>query len=186
MKIKKRFLLLISIVLIVLLFIRSDWMSRLLYPISYEYEMQQQAEKYNIEPQLIAAIIKVESDFKTGRSSVKGASGLMQIMPRTAEWIVEQGEFNDISDDHLLNSIDSNIELGVWYVHYLLKKFNYEIIAAIAAYNAGPGNVDRWLTEGTWDGTLKHADQIPFGETRQYVQKVIYYYNKYKEIYPNL
>lgn len=186
MKIKKRFLVLFSIVLIVILFIKSDWIGKFLYPLSYEHEMQQYAKKYELDTQLIAAIIRVESNFKLGQESSKGASGLMQIMPSTADWIIQKAQLEQLSTDRLLNSVESNIELGTWYIDYLLEKYDNEIVPAIAAYNAGPGNVDRWLREKTWDGTFANVDQIPYSETRQYVQKVIYYYNKYKEIYPSL
>lgn len=186
MKLKKRFLLLFAIVLLIYLFIKSDLITHKLYPIAYEEEMQYHAQKYQLDTQLIAAIIRVESNFQTGQASNKGASGLMQIMPNTADWIIKQAQLNELSSDHLLNSIDSNIELGSWYIDYLLKKYNNQLVIAIAAYNAGPGKVDSWLKEGIWDGSLADIDQIPYGETRKYVQKVIYYYNKYKEIYPDL
>jgi len=87
---------------------------------------------------------------------------------------------------------DVNIRLGAWYLDYLSRLFGRyssglsakDAMAIVtAAYNAGPGNVERWLREGTWDGTYGNAKRIPYGETRHYVQRVLYYYEKYAAIY---
>lgn len=67
-----------------------------------------------------------------------------------------------------------------------MKEFKGNRVAAIAAYNAGPGNVHKWLKEGRWDGTRKNLGQIPFGETRHYVQRVLFFYDKYRAIYSHL
>lgn len=76
-----------------------------------------------------------------------------------------------------------NIQLGSWYIASLTERYHGNKVAVMAAYNAGPGKVDRWLKNGTWDGTSQHASQIPFWETRNYVQRVSFYYEKYKQLY---
>lgn len=83
----------------------------------------------------------------------------------------------------LKNEPSANIELGAWYLHTLSGEFDGNRTAVIAAYNAGPGKVQRWLKEGSWNGSEDDIKNIPFGETRHYVQRVIYYYNQYTEIY---
>jgi len=185
-RMRRKLLLLIIIGFIAILFIQSSWLSEWMYPVKYQGIIMDKSDKYEVDPHLIAAVIRVESNFQTGRESHKGAVGLMQLMPTTAEWIIERADMHTITVDELKFNPESNIELGAWYLKHLLGQFEGNVIKSIAAYNAGPGNVSKWLEEKTWDGTYETADQIPFGETRQYVQKVIYYYNKYKELYPKL
>src|SRR5690606_3685056 len=183
---RRKLLMLVIICFIAILFIQSSWLSKWMYPVKYEGIIVEMSDKYEVDPHLIAAIIRVESNFQTGRESHKGAVGLMQLMPTTAEWIIELTDMDKFTVQELKFNPESNIELGVWYIKHLLDRFDGDLIKSVAAYNAGPGNVIRWLEEGTWDGSYESADQIPFGETRKYVQKVIYYYNKYKELYPKL
>lgn len=181
---KKRFLLILLLGFVLILFLKSDWMASMMYPIHYKDDIRASASNYNVEPHLVAAIIRSESNFKTGRESRKGALGLMQIMPNTAAWVVQQAGFKEIDEEMLRHRADVSIEVGAWYLNSLLKQFDQNMIATIAAYNAGPGNVRKWLDSGQWDGQLEAVKQIPFGETRHYVQRVIYYYNKYKDLYP--
>jgi soluble lytic murein transglycosylase len=183
---RRRLLLFTIVVIITLLFIQSTWISERLYPIKYNGLIAEKSVKYEVDPHLIAAVIRVESNFRPSSESPKGAVGLMQLMPTTAEWIMERKAMQAVSKEELKLNPEINIELGTWYLAHLLERFEGDIIISIAAYNAGPGNVSKWLSEQTWDGQYETKDQIPFGETRNYVQKVIYYYNKYKELYPKL
>lgn len=185
-KFQRRMLLLLVIGFIVVLFAKSEWLSKKMYPIKYSEIIVEHSNKYDVDPHLIAAVIRVESNFQTGRESRKGAVGLMQLMPTTADWIIEKAKLKHITPEKLLHNPEMNIELGSWYLNHLLTQFDNDIIVAVAAYNAGPGNVSKWLEEKTWSGEFATVDDIPFGETRSYVQKVVYYYNKYKELYPNL
>lgn len=182
---KKRVLLVLLIGLITILFLKSDWLATMMYPIYYKDDIRASASNYGVEPHLVAAIIRSETNYKTGKDSKKGALGLMQIMPNTATWVVQKAGFKEVTEDVLRHRADVSIEVGSWYLKSLHQQFDQNSIAAIAAYNAGPGNVRKWLDTGVWDGQLKTVDQIPFGETRHYVQRVIYYYNKYKGIYPS-
>jgi soluble lytic murein transglycosylase len=77
----------------------------------------------------------------------------------------------------------SNIRMGTKYLNLLNNQFNSNIAEVLAAYNAGPGNVSKWLESKVWDGKLENIDQIRFWETRKYVDRVVYYYNKYQKTY---
>lgn len=153
-----------------------------MYPLYHYDVIQQNASDFNVDPMLVAAIVRVESKFKEDNVSHAGAIGLMQLMPQTAQWIAEQSGLAYNSPDDLA-SPQVNIRLGSWYVSYLENRFKGNRVAAVAAYNSGPSRVDAWLKEGTWDGTVEHLEQIPVGETRHFVQRVLYNYQRYKAIY---
>ncbi|MBW7476662.1 lytic transglycosylase domain-containing protein [Paenibacillus oenotherae] len=176
-------LLFLVALLLTMLFLKSDWMGRWMYPIHYENDIRISAKNYDLDPLLIAAVIRVETNYSPDAVSGKGAVGIMQLMPDTAEWIMKKGGFTPVPPEMLSARADISIELGSWYLHSLHKQFDGKLYAALAAYNAGPGTVKRWISEGTWDGKLETVKQIPYGETRHYVQRVIYYYNKYKKLY---
>ncbi|CAM2963708.1 lytic transglycosylase domain-containing protein [Paenibacillus sediminis] len=179
---KKRTLLLLFLTFVLVLFFNSNWMS-LFYPIHYKEEIQKYAQKYNVDPFLVASIIRVESNYKTSKESKKGALGIMQVMPDTARWVVKKAKFHEVSLEQIKDEPDTNIQIGAWYLALLQEQFGNNKVAVIAAYNAGPGNVNNWLKKGIWDGTLESVQNIPIGETRHYVQRVIYYYNQYTDIY---
>lgn len=179
---KKRVLLLLFIGFTAILFLSTNWMSWF-YPIHYKDEIRKHSITYDIDPFLVASIIRVETNFKTGRESKKGAIGLMQLMPDTAKWALEKAKLPDVSMEELKHEPSANIELGTWYLSTLSRQFEGKRTAVIAAYNAGPGKVQKWLDEGIWDGTDATIKDIPFGETRHYVQRVNYYYDQYTDIY---
>ena len=153
-----------------------------MYPIKHEEYIKHYTQKYEVDPFLVLAIAQVETKFNHGKISKKGAIGMMQIMPETARWIVEEGGFPD-SYLTKLDQKEVNIELSSWYLAKMYHQFNRNAVATIAAYNAGPGNVSKWISEGKWDGSFEHANMIPFGETRHYVQRVFYFYDRFKTIY---
>ncbi|UVI28480.1 lytic transglycosylase domain-containing protein [Paenibacillus spongiae] len=181
---RKRVFLVLVLALLVVLFFNSEWISRWMYPIHYKDDIRISADNYKLEPQLLAAVIRTETNYEPGKESKKGAVGIMQIMPDTADWIVEKSGFDGVTRDSLKHRADLGIEMGAWYLNWLNKQFKGNQVAVIAAYNAGPGAVKRWMTEGKWDGELSTISDIPYGETRHYVQRVHYYYKKYKKLYP--
>lgn len=176
---------------VILLFCTSDWIGRILYPIHYKEDIKASAALYQVDPLLVAAIIRVESNYKPDKVSVKDAKGLMQILPSTAHWLIEMNGQKPIEDHRLLEQ-SVNIEVGTLYLSVLARQFHDTIeqmtseskVAFIAAaYNAGPGNVSKWYEQGLWDGNPRELSGIPFGETRHYVRRVLYYYDKYDNFY---
>ncbi|MCD9026590.1 lytic transglycosylase domain-containing protein [Cohnella silvisoli] len=183
---RKRVFLFLVIIILGALFVQSDWLGRSIYPISYTEEIKQNAANYQLDPLLIAAIIRVESNYKLDAVSAKGAVGIMQIMPDTAEWILKQDNFGNITIKDAGKEAHAGIMLGSWYVKELKRQFGGNLILSLAAYNAGPGKVRQWLEKGVWDGKEQTLNNIPYGETRHYVQRVMYYYKKYQKIYETL
>lgn len=179
---KKRVFALLLLTFLLFLFLGTNVLGRMLYPIHYQEEIRQNAEKYQLDPFLIAAVIRVETNYKPDATSSKGAYGIMQLMPDTSDWIIEKAPFPGAFKNRLDDPAVS-IELGSWYLHWMFKQFNGNTFAVLAGYNAGHGKVSRWLQEGRWDGTFDNTDQIPYGETKRYVQRVTYYYDKYYKIY---
>lgn len=130
-----------------------------LYPLKYKEEILAAANAYKIEPALIAAVINAESSFDKSKISPKNAIGLMQLLPSTASSLTE-GEID-------LFNPKVNINLGAKYLSYLIKKFG-DVDTALFAYNAGEGNVARWLAA---ENKTK-LTSCPFKETNAYVAKI--------------
>ena len=151
-----------------------------LYPMKYKDQIMVYASKNNLNPALVAAVINVESSYRENRVSSKGAIGLMQIMPETAKWIAKKLDYNFDNID--LFNPKTNIEFGSFYLGYLKKYFGDEKLS-ICAYNAGMGNVKKWVNDKNFSekGGLKN---IPFKETDDYLNKILlnlkYYKNKYR------
>ena len=180
--ITKKTAILFLLLFLVFLVINSKIPWKLVYPIHYQEQIILNAKEYNVDPYLILSIIQVETRFEPDKVSKKGAVGLMQLMPNTAVWIIEEGKF---PEKFLQQTFEPsvNIELGTWYLSKLLNKYNYNLVMVIAAYNAGPGNVDKWIQDGIWDGSFEQVQNLPIGETRHYVQRVIHYFEQYQWIY---
>jgi soluble lytic murein transglycosylase len=179
---KKYVLIFLLVLLLSVLFYQYNWVGKMMYPIKYRDEIEANAAKFGVDPLLIAAIIRVESNYKPSLVSSKGAIGLMQLMPDTANWIQNMEGLKTLSDNALYEP-NSNIMLGAKYVDLLNHQFNNNLAEVLAAYNAGPGNVSKWRDTNVWDGKLENIDQIRFWETRKYVDRVVYYYTKYQKIY---
>ena len=141
----------------------------IVFPLKYKSEINAVAKETGISPALIASVIRAESNFNKNAVSTKGAVGLMQIKPSTAEYIAKLENYGDYD----LNNPSDNIKLGTFYLRYLFDKFG-DLKTVIIAYNAGEGNVMRWL-----DGTDRLVTS-PFSETNAYVQKVLNAMNFYK------
>lgn len=152
------------------------------YPLKYHESVARHAERYMLDPLLITAVMRVESDFNRFAVSPKGARGLMQIMPDTARWAAERMGLADFDVEHLFDP-ETNIAIGVWYLSMLREQFGGDTVLALAAYNGGQANVSRWLREEAWSGEVETISDIPFPETRGYVQKVLHAYEWYRRIY---
>lgn len=160
----------------------DPWLQRA-FPIHYWEEIGHYAEKRDLDPHLLAAIIAVESSFRPDAVSARGARGLMQLMPNTAMWAALQLDM-DVSLVDLFEP-EVNIAIGSWYLDYLRTELPTPT-AWLAAYNAGQGNVRRWLHNGTWDGQWHTADSIPYAETRRYIRRVLYTREFYQRLYANI
>lgn len=149
---------------------------RRFFPIKYSAVIERYAEKYELPLELVYAIIRAESSFNRYAVSHRGASGLMQIMEQTADWAAEQIGLQDYDYGRIFEP-EINIHIGSWYISRLIRQFDGNLDTALAAYNAGSGNVASWLSEqGSEDNSLSH---IPFPETRNYVTRV----RRFQEIY---
>jgi len=155
---------------------------RVVYPYPYRETVRHYAEKYGVDSNLAAAVIKAESKFEHTAKSYRGALGLMQIMPDTGDWIADQLDEDNYSNEILLTP-ETNIRYGVWYLSTLAREFKNNEVLTLAAYNAGRGNVHAWMEEYGWDYDFGDVDAIPFAETREYVRRVLKHKNKYYELY---
>ena len=115
--------------------------------------------------------------------SHRGAIGLMQLMPDTAEWIAGQLEDPSYSIE-AIHEPERNIRYGIWYLSTLQREFDGNDVLALAAYNAGRGNVQSWIREYGWPADFHDIDAIPYKETREYVRKVLLTEHKYRSLYP--
>jgi peptidoglycan lytic transglycosylase len=152
-------------------------------PLRHDDIIRQQAQDKDLDPALIAGVIFAESHFRD-QTSHAGAKGLMQLMPATADYIAQKsGGTAFVQGD--LATPQVNIAYGSWYLRYLLDKYDDRVVLALAAYNAGQGNVDAWLADVDGRGEqFRAADHIPFPETRDYVRKVLEAREDYRRAYP--
>lgn len=161
----------------------SDWFQRkYVYPFPYQEIIYRYAVETELDPFLIASVMKVESKFDTQARSPKGALGLMQMMPETAIWVAEQMDDGEFTINQL-ESPEVSIRMGTWYLSSLGKEFKDNQVLMLAAYNGGRGNVKQWMGRYDWTMSFDEVDQIPFLETKNYVDKVLYNKKRYQELY---
>lgn len=159
------------------------WYARMWYPLGYEAQINRDARLNGVDPALVAAMTWRESGFDPAARSGRGAVGLMQVLPSTARFIASQpqpppGRAADIRDPEV------NISYGTWYLRYLLDRHGGSVPAALAAYNAGPDNMRRWREAALARGAnLRVPEDIPFAETREYVEDVMKAWPLYREAY---
>ena len=156
---------------------KEEW--RLLYPTPYLEVVLKLAGEFNVPVQLIYSIMRAETYYRESLSSNVGALGLMQIMPQTFEKI---SKFGGIKIKDPMDPYDS-MKASVWYLSKLLKRFDNNLIAATAAYNAGPHNVSDWISRYGGKEAYLFVEMIPYKETRDYVKKVMKFYMIYSYIY---
>lgn len=179
---KKIVMTLLFIISISLMLIFSKDILRTMYPIKFEQYIEKYSNIYDLDKYLVASVIKAESNFNVNATSSKDARGLMQITPSTGEWIAEQMNLVEFSPDKLYDP-EQNIFMGCWYIDNLRKEFNNNYMLILSAYNAGRGNVNKWLKNSKTSSDGKTLDYIPFKETELYVKKINLNYNIYKYIY---
>ncbi len=155
---------------------------RMLYPTAYVHLIEREAEAYALDPLLFLALLRQESRFDARAVSHAGATGLAQVMPATGEWIATRVAVGDYRHD-LLTRPTVSVRFGVWFMGFLLDRYDRDWIAALAAYNGGPGSVDRWTGGAPIADHDLFYELIPFQETQSYVRLIYEQYDTYKRLY---
>ncbi|HUA04077.1 MAG TPA: lytic transglycosylase domain-containing protein [Solirubrobacteraceae bacterium] len=150
-------------------------------PLTNADVIRQQAAEKHLDPALIAAVIYAETKFDP-RNSVAGARGLMQVMPQTAEFLARRSGATSFTVADL-GTPQVNIAYGSYYLRYLLDEYHGSTTLALAAYNGGESNVDRWIADARAQGHTLTVNDIPFPETRAYVTRVLSAEGKYRHTY---
>jgi soluble lytic murein transglycosylase len=152
-------------------------------PLRHDDIIRQQAREKGLDPALIAAVIYQESKFRD-QTSQAGAKGLMQITPATADYIARKSGGTQFEQGDLATP-QINIAYGSFYLRYLLDRYDANDELALAAYNGGETNVDRWVRRAGGPEEFDTASDIPFPETRDYVQSVLERRGDYRRKYPD-
>lgn len=152
------------------------------YKQEYSEYVTEYADKYDVDEALVYAVIRTESGFREDVKSSAGAVGLMQIMPDTFKWLQEKESGSVKYGADKLTDPEINIRYGTYYLSYLLSHYNGNEELAIAAYNAGMTNVDKWLKDERYSEDGDSLKKIPYKETAKYVKRV----TKTKGVYETL
>ena len=176
---KKLLILLTAILLLIIVAICiKKLMIKIFYKKEYSEYVSKYSQEYNVDENLIYALIKAESNFEADAVSSRNAQGLMQLMPTTAEDVAKKNGIN-LTEENILEP-DININIGTKYISILLNKYDC-VEVALAAYNAGSGNVDKWIANGTIKADGSDIENIPFKETNNYIRKIMRDYKIYSE-----
>lgn len=159
-----------------------NFVLRIIYPLHYEAIIEKYSEKYDLDILFVASVIRAESSFDVDAISPKDARGLMQIANITGRWAAEELDILNYNEEMLFNP-DVNIRIGCWYLDKLRKEFDNNISNVLAAYNAGSGNVNKWLANEKYSPNGEDLIEIPFGETREYIKRVNRNYKMYTYLY---
>lgn len=178
---KRRLLVLLILMFAILSLAQIPMTQKIIYPYPYRSIVEKYSSEYGVDPLLVIAVIRAESKFIPQSQSHKGAQGLMQLMPETANWIAESLGEDDFSQSELKKP-EKNIQYGTWYLASLQKEFK-NITLVLAAYNGGRGHVNEWIRSQQLDLANLRQEDIPFLETREYVKRVMQYYEKYSTLY---
>jgi len=167
--------------LIVFVVLNINTFKQAVMPFKYSDYITKYSKMYDLDPVMVSAVIKTESNFKADAVSSKNAYGLMQITKETAHWAATKMKIADFSTEMLVDP-ETNIMIGCWYLDNLKKEFGSDDLV-LAAYNAGRGNVEKWLADPAYSSDGKTLTNIPFNETANYIKKVDVYYKIYKFLY---
>lgn len=184
MKSKKNKFLILGVIIIVALAIGSKYVIKeVFFPYKYKEYVIKYSKEYDLDPFFVLSVMKTESNFDNKAESNKNAIGLMQITLETGEWAANKMKLDGFSKEKLFEE-SYNIRMGCWYLSELRNMFDGNLPLMIAGYNAGPGNVNKWLGDSSFSQNGKELSYIPFDETKKYLDKVTTYYNIYKYLYP--
>ncbi|OFI07236.1 soluble lytic murein transglycosylase precursor [Clostridium acetireducens DSM 10703] len=180
---KLKFIKKLLIFIIIFVFIlNAKNVAKIFFPLKYKNSVVNYSKEFNLDPYLVAAVIKTESNFNLEAKSNKNAYGLMQITSDTGEWAAEKMGIKDFHTN-LLYDPQFNIRMGCWYLDNLRKEFNGNMDLVLAAYNGGRGNVQKWLNDSDHSLDGQNLHNIPFKETEDYLKKVKLNYKIYKFLY---
>lgn len=164
--------------------LEAEAAERAQHPLYYEEWIRQYAQRQDIDPALIAAIILCESSYDPQAVSRLGARGLMQLMEDTAQWVAHKLDEDDASYSFdLLFDPETNIRFGSWYLGYLSRRFNGDAKKIVCAYHAGQGNVDSWLKNPSYSSDGVTLDTIPTQDTANYAGRVLRALEVYRKYY---
>lgn len=150
-----------------------------LYPFPFVEVIEQQSQRHDLNPLLVTALIRQESRFEPDIKSKVGAVGLMQMMPKTGAWAAQNLNLKT----YTLENPDDNIKLGTWFLDQIHRTFNNNSLLAVASYNAGQGNMAKWMQQRKSMDPDEFVEAIPFDETKDYVKQVFGNYWNYLRLY---
>lgn len=183
--IKKTIISVFSIVIILILLFSivriQDIIIKAIYPQKYSEYVEKYALEYGVDSMLVYAIIKAESNFKPNIKSSSNAMGLMQLLDETAKETAKKIGI-DYTEGCLYDP-ETNIRLGIKYYSELLEEYDNNYMLALTAYNAGTGNLKKWIEQGIINPDGSNIEDIPYKETNNYVRKIVRDYNIYKDLY---
>lgn len=151
------------------------------YPVEYQEQIRRYSADNGLDPAYVAAVVLAESSYRTDAVSSVNAQGLMQILPETGEWL--SGKFDEEYVEGCLFDPDTNLRYGCWYLGWLMNRYDGDMKCASSAYHQGQGIVDKWLQNPEYSADGTTLDKIPSDATATYVNRIMKYYEKYKEIY---
>lgn len=179
-------IIILLLIIMVFVFLLKDNLLKMMYPKTYKEVVSLYEEKYDVEENLIFAVIKAESNFDKDAISNRNAVGLMQLMEETAKDVARKNgieiDFDNTKEE--LFDVYKNIEIGTCYLSTLLQKYQNKEVA-LAAYNAGTGTVDGWIEKGIIKKDGTDIENIPYKETNNYVRKILRDYKIYEDLYKN-
>ena len=165
MKLKKA---IIGALVLAIIVVAGVFVAKSIFPLKYADAIDEYADEYNLSEELLMGVIYAESGFDASAHSGK-VRGLMQITDETAKWIA--GQLKLEYDVEMTKIPEVNIKMGSYYLSYLIDYYK-DLETALAAYNAGMGNVSGWLKDNRYSSDGVTLKDIPFGETKRYVQRV--------------
>jgi soluble lytic murein transglycosylase len=148
------------------------------FPLAWRDGIEKHAGQRELDPAWVFSVVRQESAFVEDARSPAGALGLMQVMPATGRETARALGWKSFTTAQLTHA-STNLPIGTAYLRRMLNHFNGNVVLATAAYNAGPGNVARWLRPGDCTEPDIWIEQIPFTETRKYVQRILYFASIY-------
>lgn len=167
----------VCLALMALLAVLLPWLGEVYYPWPYQQVFLTAASRYRLSPYLLAAVARSESRFDPGATSRRGAVGMMQVMPATGRYVAHSG-----SGQAALRSPGASVEIAARYIQQLAREFS-SLTGALAAYNGGEANVNRWIADGIWRPG-QPLSRIPYPETRDFVARVEWTSRWYAYLYP--